>query len=281
MNINNHFKKVVWVGFLVFALLVSLFGQALGVTYGQVDAANQYSNVGAIIISIPGVGNFPFCSGTLIGEREFLTAGHCTSMMASSIANGYFALENVKVSFDPLDIYQPAAYRDVEALVTHPDFKPNTANGYADIGMLILSKEPGIAPARLASVGYLDQLKENGAFNQGQGQASFMVVGYGAQLNWPPPEVVPGQGQRYFTGALYQSLTSKWLQLNQNPVVGNGGVCFGDSGGPAFWTDAQGQRVLVGVTSWVGAVNCNANGYTYRVDLPEISSFIQSVLSQY
>jgi secreted trypsin-like serine protease len=281
MKINNRILKFVLVSCMALALLVSQFGQALAITYGQVDATNQYSNVGAIMISIPGVGNFQFCSGTLIGERVFLTAGHCTYMMANSIAAGYFSLDNVKVSFDPLDINQPAGYWDVEALVTHPDFKVSSANALADIGLVILSKNPGISPAKLASAGYLDQLKESGAFNQGQSQASFTVVGYGSHLNWPPPEVVPGQGERYFTDGLYQSLPSKWLQYNQNPIVGNGGICFGDSGGPTFWTDSGGQRILVGVNSWVGAVNCNANGYSYRVDLPEINSFIQSVLDQY
>jgi len=280
MKINNHFRRSVLVGFMALALLVSQFGQALAITFGQVDAANQYSNVGAIMISTPD-GNFEFCSGTLIGDRKFLTAGHCTYFLNNFIAAGFFGLSNVKVSFNPIDDAQPASYWDVEALVTHPDFMITTANAYADIGMVILSQNPGISPADLASVGYLDQLKENGALVQGQSQASFTVVGYGAHLSWPPPEVAPGQGERYFTDALYQSLTSKWLHYNQNPVVGKGGICFGDSGGTTFWTDSDGRRILVGVNSWVGAVNCNANGYSYRVDLPEISSFIQTILNQY
>jgi secreted trypsin-like serine protease len=281
MRNNNQFHKFVMVSLMAFVLLTSHFGQAMAITYGQIDTTNQYSNVGAIMISIPGEGNFEFCSGTLIGEREFLTAGHCTYFLANNVAAGFFGIENVKVSFDPLDSTQPASFWDIEAFVTHPDFKLTTANAFADIGIVILSKSPGITPAQLASVSFLDQLKTNGALIQGQSQTSFTVVGYGAQLNWPPPELDFDQTERYFTDAMYQSLTSKWLHYNQNPIVGNGGICFGDSGGPTFWTREDGQRILVGVNSWVGAVNCNANGYSYRVDLPEIHNFIQSILSQY
>jgi secreted trypsin-like serine protease len=280
MNINKYYQKPILVSFIALALIASQFGQALAITYGQVDVANTYSNVGAIMISVPD-GNFEFCTGTLIGERVFLTAGHCTYFLNNFIAAGFFGLENVKVSFEPLNITQAASLWDVAALVTHPDFKIAAANAYADIGIVILSKKPDISPAKLASVGYLDRLKESGALAQGENQTSFTVVGYGAHLSWPPPEVVPSEGNRYFTDATYQSLTSKWLHYNQNPVVGNGGICFGDSGGPTFWTGLDEQRVLVGVNSWVGAVNCNANGYSYRVDLPEITSFIQSVMSQY
>jgi secreted trypsin-like serine protease len=251
MKKSNLFSKSAITEILLFVLLASHFGQAMAITYGQIDTTNQYSNVGAIIISIPGEGNFEFCSGTLIGEREFLTAGHCTYFLTNLIAAGSFALENVKVSFDPLDDTQPASFWDVEAFITHPDFKLTTANAFADIGVVVLSKSSGITPAQLATVGFLDQLKTNGMLNQGQGNTSFTVVGYGAQLSWPPPQLDFDQTERYFTDVLYQSLTSKWLHFNQNPVVGNGGICFGDSGGPTFWTDSDGNRILVAINSWV------------------------------
>jgi hypothetical protein len=55
------------------------------------------------------------------------------------------------------------------------------------------------------------------------------------------------------------------------------GTYFGDSGGPAFWTEPDGSEILVGITSW-GDANCVATGFNYRVDIPETLSFIDSVI---
>lgn len=265
---------------LLLILLAGYFGQASAITYGKLDSPNQYSNVGALVISIPGDGNFQVCSGTLIGERVFLTAGHCTYFLSQDIAAGSLGIENIKVSFDPLDSTTPASFWDVQMLLTHPGFQSVTAFAINDIGVAILTKSPGLTLAQLAPVGYLDLLQAQGKLQNAGSPASFSVVGYGAHLVWPPPQLNFDPTGRYFTDAIFQSLTSRWIQLNQNPVAGNGGICFGDSGGPTLWTMPNGQRLLVGVNSWVGAVSCNANGYSYRVDLPEIRSFINPLLSQ-
>jgi secreted trypsin-like serine protease len=66
--------------------------------------------------------------------------------------------------------------------------------------------------------------------------------------------------------------------MSQNQATGDGGTCYGDSGGPALWTESAGTEILVGVTSW-GDANCVATGFNYRVDIPETLSFINDVIA--
>jgi secreted trypsin-like serine protease len=66
--------------------------------------------------------------------------------------------------------------------------------------------------------------------------------------------------------------------MSQNQATGDGGTCYGDSGGPAFWTQEDGTEVLVGITSW-GDVPCVSAGFNYRVDIPETLDFIADVIA--
>jgi secreted trypsin-like serine protease len=38
--------------------------------------------------------------------------------------------------------------------------------------------------------------------------------------------------------------------MSQNQATDDGGTCYGDPGGPAFWTEPDGTEILVGITSW-------------------------------
>ena len=73
----------------------------------------------------------------------------------------------------------------------------------------------------------------------------------------------------------FSNLRSQWLQMSQNqaPGNGNGGTCYGDSGGPNFWVEDDGTEVLVSVTSW-GDVPCVATNITQRVDSPSVVSYL-------
>ncbi|MFN2289771.1 MAG: trypsin-like serine protease, partial [Anaerolineae bacterium] len=74
-------------------------------------------------------------------------------------------------------------------------------------------------------------------------------------------------------------LLKAWLRMSQNQATGDGGTCYGDSGGPAFWTDPDtGTEVLVGVTSW-GDAPCVSSAFNYRVDIPETLDFIADVIA--
>jgi secreted trypsin-like serine protease len=60
-------------------------------------------------------------------------------------------------------------------------------------------------------------------------------------------------------------------------AVFEGGTCFGDSGGPSFWVDDDGNEIVVAVTS-TGDAQCVATGLNYRVDTPETLGWIGEVM---
>jgi hypothetical protein len=76
----------------------------------------------------------------------------------------------------------------------------------------------------------------------------------------------------------YRALLKAWLRMSQNQATDDGGTCYGDSGGPAFWEDPEnGNETLVGITSW-GDAQCVSSGFNYRVDIPDTLDFIADVI---
>jgi hypothetical protein len=52
-----------------------------------------------------------------------------------------------------------------------------------------------------------------------------------------------------------------------------GGLCFGDSGGPVLY-----GTTILAVNSFVINANCAGAGFSYRIDQPQILSWIESFL---
>ena len=52
-----------------------------------------------------------------------------------------------------------------------------------------------------------------------------------------------------------------------------GGLCFGDSGGPVLY-----GTTILAVNSFVINANCAGAGFSYRIDQPQILSWINSFL---
>ena len=272
-------RKPTLITLILIIILASSFGLLTpveAITWEQLDDSNLYPNVGAVVIEFQD-GLFLSCSGTLINETVFLTAAHCTSWFEYLITEGEVSLSDVYVSFDPLDPLNSTSLLGVSQIITHPyyrDFIP-TSNPY-DVGLLIL-EEPvaDIVPAVLPEEGILDQLRQEGKLRRGSNVAKFTVVGYGGTLDWPPPEITYPDTRSYSISG-FQCLLKAWLRLSQNPATGNGGSCYGDSGGPIFW-ETDGERILVAITSW-GDVSCVSASFNYRIDLPEILDFIKENL---
>jgi hypothetical protein len=260
---------------------------AQAITWGHLDDSPSdpiYPEVGAFMAPLPGWGLTPVCSGTLIHENMFLTAGHCTDWVQYLIDSGAIEEDEVFVSF----AYKPTTDPNdpnllpVAEIITHPDYGgwANNANP-SDVGLLIL-EEPavGVPTATLPVDGFLDQLRADGQLrikDKGPTRAMFTVVGYGATEGWPPPNFYYEDVRQYSTSQ-YQTLLKAWLRLSQNHNIRDdiGGTCYGDSGGPVFW-EADSERILVGITSWGDAV-CVSSGFNYRVDIPNTIDFIAAYM---
>jgi hypothetical protein len=262
------------------ALLISP-SRSSAITYGFVDSNNTYSNVGAFIVKSPSGEIYPICSGTLITANVFLTASHCTSYFTNELAPlGYTAYVSFdkSIPYGDLTTTKTKLY-SVSTVVTNPNYS-QTQSDSGDIGVLILSSNvKGITPATLPTCGLLDQL----AAQNGLKNAVFTNAGYGIQNR------VVGGGVPYFQDvnpiprmysfSSFNSLNGGYIRLSQNPSTGNGGTCFGDSGGPNFLT-VNGQLVLVAITITGDSV-CRSTNVDYRLDTASAQGFFAYVNSTY
>jgi hypothetical protein len=270
-------KLSIWV-MLLLILAVGVL-PATAITWGEEDG-DGHPNVG--LISRPDPDNpakqRPLCSGTLIHSRVFLTAGHCTDFLEYLMATGRLTIEGVKVSFDPDNALDPKTMRPVKEVITHPDYTWAYSDLH-DVGVLILKRPVKRLPlATLPEEGFLDRLLAEGRLRQGSDGAKFTLVGYGSTLEWPPPDIIFPDGKRRVAESEYQTLLKAWLRMSQNQATDDGGTCYGDSGGPAFWTEPDGTEILVGITSW-GDAQCVATGFNYRVDIPQTLDFVDDVIA--
>jgi secreted trypsin-like serine protease len=259
--------KRLWILFSAVLVLALVVVPALAITWGEPDT--EHANVGAMMMVLPGWGNTPVCSGTLIHPRVFLTAAHCTYGVDA---------EEVWVNFSQ-DGTNLEGILDVAQVITHPDYWWGPTSNPRDVGVLVLAAPvEGIEPADLPYEGFLDDLQAAGMLNQGKTKAQFTLVGYGANLDWPPPDIYY-EDQRQFAVSEYRALLKAWLRMSQNQATGDSGTCYGDSGGPAFWTDPDtGAETLVGITSW-GDASCVSSAFNYRVDIPDTLDFIADVIA--
>lgn len=264
-------RRFLIVAAVLVGLAVASVGIAYAITGGQPDG-DRHPYVGLVVFDVGGVPAWR-CSGTLLSPTVFLTAGHCTD--GAVAARVWFESEVT----DPK--YPYGGGRSVEAaeIHTHPDYWWGPTSDPHDVGVLILKKpvKGRVKPATLPTLGFLDDLEAEGKLRQGSDGAKFVVVGYGLTLSWPPP-VFTSELQRQFAESEYQTLLKAWLRMSQNWATDDGGTCYGDSGGPAFWRDPDsGDEILVGITSWGDAV-CVATGFNYRVDISDTLEFINSFL---
>ncbi len=281
VRLAGHASRIL-AGVVTLLLISAVFGgRAWAITGGQVDQNDTYANVGAFV-PVPPDGSPPFVafSGTLIHPRVLLTAGHCTDILVQNPS----AIPLCRVSFGTYAL-DPTSWREIETVITHPNYTPLTPNGNArptlnDVGVVIL-KEPiyDVPLAKLPYAGLFDDLNRAGLLREpGQGGVPFRVVGYGSTLQRNPPVIGDlGDGWRRFADSEYLNVLPGWLLLQQNFSTGNGGTGYGDSGGPVFWIEPEGTRVVVGITSW-GDVNCVAMNFYWRADIPATLDFINSVI---
>lgn len=268
----------------LFAVTLSLIGGSLllppktsAITYGFVDSNNTFRNTGAFVVKSTNGEIFPICSGTLITPNVFLTAAHCTLFYTQDLAPegdvAYVSLDQ-SIPFGPLTSNKTQLLR-VAHVVTNPNYNQSQSDS-GDIGVLILERNVnGVTPATLPACGLLDQL----VAQNGMKTATFTNAGYGLQNR------VVGGGvpffqdlnpvPRMFSFSSFNSLNGGYLRLSQNNSTGNGGTCFGDSGGPNFLT-VDGKQLIVAITITGDSV-CRSTNVDYRLDTVAAQGFLAYV----
>lgn len=219
------------------------------------------------------------CSGALISETVYVTAGHCTESPAAS----------VKIWFDPDPIsvgwLDFVGFDATGTPYTHPDYDP-AAFYLFDLGVVVLD-EAGFDPgsfAQLPDVGAIDDM------GKGRKNNTITAVGYGVN------RIVqnPVKGLIKFEWDV-QRRYADLMVVNTKGVAGlgpifddiegtgsiavsgdskHGGTCFGDSGGPQLIDG----NVIAAVTSFGLNGNCAGIGGAYRVDQQDDLDFINDFL---
>jgi secreted trypsin-like serine protease len=269
----------------LYALIVAVIAGAMlmtssyvsAITYGFVDQNNTYSNVGAFIIKDPNTGRiFPICTGTLISPTVFLTAAHCTGDFLDGFET--FVSFDSPIGFGNLTDLKKVYLIPVAEVIPNPNYN-QTQSDPGDIAVLILPTRStkGITPAELPTRGLLDKL----ASQNGLKDAVFTAVGYGLQNR------VNGGGTptfqdanpipRMFSFSSFDSLNGGFIRLSQNAATGDGGTCYGDSGGPNF-LDVNGKRILA-ATTITGDTPCVATNVDYRLDTDSARNFLRQFVT--
>ena len=116
---------------------------------------------------------------------------------------------------------------------------------------------------------------------KGKQNRSFEVVGYGAQELVPVPFVTDDwaryRGNVTVTNTKSSIAGGYNFQTTNNPGKGNGvgGTCFGDSGGPSFWTDPDTDiEYISGITSFGITKFCTGVGFSLRTDIDDVLDFV-------
>jgi V8-like Glu-specific endopeptidase len=241
-------RRLITAAVLVAAL--SSVSSASAITNGTADG-NKHPNVGGLVADTQySDGTWIYCSGTLISPTVFLTAAHCAD-------DG----QRVRITFDTA--YQDGDTTYSGTFYSDPLYNQSQSDPH-DIAVVVLDKEvKGIPPAQLPTANSLSNLSAS---------QQFTSVGYGAY------EVTKGPGGHQYlyndvrmvaTGTL-NSTNASWLRISMNPSTGNGGTCYGDSGGPNF----LGSTDIIAAITITGDAVCRSTNVVYRLDTESARAFL-------
>ena len=251
-------------------LLVVWPGTAGAITFGQPDG-NRHPQVGAVLYdwNPDSPGPDVVCTGTLIAPRIFLTASHCFDGDGQRVAVT-FASDYNEDAASPTGIVRGTAQ-------THPLFGSGGASDTHDIAVIVLDRAvTGITPAKLPTPGLLDRLKAQHRLDN----QTFTAVGYGTvreDKTGGPHGFEDPEGVRRFALQTAQSVQENWFVLSMNPSTGDGGTCYGDSGGPHFIGGPTSIK-LVSITI-TGDAMCRSTDKTYRLDSASARAFLDEFVT--
>ncbi|GAB3316434.1 hypothetical protein GCM10027451_33290 [Geodermatophilus aquaeductus] len=256
--------------------LVLAGGTAAQAITGNFTDDHEHEYVGLAVFYNPDGTASHRCSGTLLTDRVFLTAGHCVTLDDQGTV-----APTARVYFE----------QDVQAEVSeYPTGGGVTSDelysyGYTGLGNIPETKDVGVivldAPvqtaypeideyASLATAGSLDSYKDAHPGNS----ATVTISGYGVQeSNGSQTKQVAYRerltAESFIIGLNGTNAGGYNVKLSTNPGGGRGGTCFGDSGGPILIGDT-----VTAVNSFVMNGACAGTGFAYRTDTDDVIAFI-------
>jgi len=242
-------RRVVLTVVLALAALLPA-APAAAITNGVPDGGG-HPNVGGLVSPTQySDGTWLYCSGTLISSTVFLTAAHCGE-------DG----ERVGVTFDTAyeagdKVYDGTFHAD-------PLYPGNSSDSH-DIAVVVLDRAiKNIQPALLPTAGSLSGLSST---------QQFTSVGYGAYevTNEPGGHQYLYNDVRMVATGTLNATNNTWLRISMNPSTGNGGTCYGDSGGPNF----LGTTDIVAAITITGDMVCRSTNVDYRLDTQSARAFL-------
>jgi hypothetical protein len=220
------------------------------------------------------------CSGTMIDDDTFLTAGHCTTDWPADVRFYVSLDQDVQAGLDaaaaryPGDPAAQAAAVGVQGTAHTDPAYPGPSSDPHDIAVIELPAQRmkarwSFTPATLPTAGQFGALGP-----QGLNSTDWFVAGYGTQeaVNGPGGQTHPGGGVRMKAPVTFNALNDAWIRLGMTAPQGNGGACYGDSGGPNFAVVAG--RTVLAATTITGDTPCYATNVTYRLDTPGARAFL-------
>ena len=242
------------------AVLLVFGTTASAVTNGEPDGGG-HPNVGALLApQAYSDGTWTTCSGTLISPTVFLTAAHCD-----------WGLSTMSVTFDS-DYVASSGTTYTGTWNADPRFRGAQGDPY-DLAVVVFADPvPGITPAELPEAGSLSDLPKDQGFTS---------VGYGAQsVSIDHGPTFHYADTRYVaTSDTLFAINKAWLRISMNPTLGDGGTCYGDSGGPNFLGAGDDETNIVAATTVTGDFMCRATNVVYRLDTDSARSFLGQYVS--
>jgi hypothetical protein len=256
-------------GFVLALAGMAAAAPSYAVKYGELDG-QRHPQVGLMVAYDADFRPMWRCSGTLLGPRLYLTAGHCTSG-ASHVAI-WFQDDLTNAAAVGYPSYGGGQARGTPH--THPQYI-DSAFFLFDLGVVVLDEPYTVSEyATLPQQDELDRLESR----RGQQDVTFTAVGYGLQRAFPDAASWKDEARR-----IRMLAEPRLLQINtgftgtQSLMLSNnantGGTCFGDSGGPNF---IGGSLVVGGVTSFAISGTCSGTGGVYRVDRADDLNWLYS-----
>lgn len=246
-------RKIITASVAMFTLVLA--GSAGAVVYGEPDG-NRHPNVGALLApQAYSDGTWASCSGTLISPTVFLTAAHCD-----------WDLPRLAVTFD--SVYDADTGKEYWG-TWHADPRYTGAQSDPhDIAVVVFDKPvKGITPARLPTAGSLANLPSDQGFTSVGYGAQSVTIDHGPTFHYADVRFVGTSNTLFATN-------NAWLRISMNPVLGDGGPCYGDSGGPNFLGAGATETNIVAATTITGDFMCRATNVVYRLDTASARGFL-------